>query len=542
MVPKVDASGQVTVTTTTYWRKGGSAAATPSIPGVSLSQSSSTSDTSDSRFDVLLQTHTGQLQSAGTHTITWGSSARVGGVNNAAEAAWSLTSKIHWDGSRANTPIYFDLGAVQPEVVQGENYVGSLGAVPGSGVTLSYDQALALNITSQPPGFSVDPATGDLSIPSADVATWQENTGGNAGADYAFSGNIFASDGSRVQFDWLFDLVSSGAGVPRAPVITNGSVSATSGQTVSYQFTGTDANGDTLTWSFLDLLGDEANAAAFDPATRTLTWDSTGTAAGTYVVLVRASDGSKSDTGQLTITLGAAASAPAGTPAPEPPKLGRSVVVDVTVKPGTAPSAGATPPAPPTPSGYARTLDVVLTIAAPPDAGYVWIANDPEFATGKLVPVDEAGRYDWRLLGDGPRKVYVRFVNEGGASPTLEDDVLVDATAPSLLSATFVGAGRRPQDVVLTVSKQEAKRMLKTRQRSWITVQSTDDLSGLQWMQYAPTRTTPFAWRSFIPRASVRVRRGATFVWLRVADRAGNVSRWMKVPIRAQVVRTKVGR
>lgn len=156
MVPRVNASGQLTITTTTYWRKDLTSAAMPALSGVPLPQSSKSTDTSDSRFNAVVQTHTGQLPSPGTYTITWGGSARVGGINNAAEAGWQLTSKLYWDGSAANIPIYFDLGAVQPEVVAGESYAGSLGAVAGSGATLTYDQALALSINSQPPGFAIN--------------------------------------------------------------------------------------------------------------------------------------------------------------------------------------------------------------------------------------------------------------------------------------------------------------------------------------------------------------------------------------------------
>jgi hypothetical protein len=627
MVPRVNASGQLTVTTTTYWRKDLTSAAMPALSGVPLPQSSKSTDTSDSRFNAVVQTHTRQLPSPGTYTITWGGSARVGGINNAAEAGWQLTSKLYWDGSAANIPIYFDLGAVQPEVVAGESYAGSLGAVAGSGATLTYDQALALSINSQPPGFAINSSTGALSIPALSVATWQENIAGNAGADYAFSGNVFASDGSQVQFDWLFDLVQSGAGVARAPVITDGSVSAASGDTVSYQFDGTDANGDALAWTFLDLLGNEVVGASFDGSTRTVTWDTTGSAQGTYVVLVRASDGSKSDTGQLTITLGPPAQAPVvndgtlsatagntvsytftgsdgngdpltwsfvvlvgnevlpgafdpatqtftwnttGSPAgtyvaraqasdgartdvgeltitlaaapvpavPAAPAAGDSASLAVEVpETFTGPVSRLVAP-PQTKTGYARTLDIVLAIKAPGGADFVWISNDPGFASARRVPVSASGRYDWQLPGDGERKVYVRFVDEGSVSDTLTEKVLVDVTQPKLLWAKYVGAGRTP-GAELSVPQQRAAMIAGTKQRSWITVRSTDDLSGLAWMQYGPAKTKPFAWRNFLPRASVRVVRGSAFVWLRVADRAGNISSWMKVPLGKQVVKTK---
>jgi hypothetical protein len=225
-----------------------------------------------------------------------------------------------WNGTSGNTPILFNFSAVQPEVVRGSDYSGNLGAVAGSGLTLSYDQVLN-DIPSQPPGFTIDPATGQLFISAANTATYGDNGDGNIGADYAFSGHINASDGSSVEFDWLFDAVNTGSG-NLAPVVTDAIINALVGDTINFTFAATDDGNPNppggLTWSFIGFLGGGATVPTFDPVTHQFLWDSTGSATGTYVAQVQVSDGALTDIGLLTINLGT--TAPEGQ-VPEPATL-----------------------------------------------------------------------------------------------------------------------------------------------------------------------------------------------------------------------------
>jgi hypothetical protein len=201
--------------------------------------------------------------------------------------------------------------------------------------------------------------------------------------------------------------------------------------------------------------------------------------------------------------------------------------IEVPLPPSLAVSRLIAPP--PTPTGYARTLDIMLAVTAPSSAQFVWISNDSSFTNGQLVPVNESGRYDWTLPGDGMRTVYVRFVNDAGASEAVSENVLVDVTKPKLLWARFVGAGLRPSRTLASADAVVPRPLAK--RRSWVTIGSTDDLSGVVWMQYGPTQAKPFRWRNLLRTASVRLDKKASFVWLRVADRAGNVSGWLKVPL-----------
>lgn len=312
MIPSVDENGKLTVTTTSFWRPTSVSQVQANVSGGAsyLSSAASVIDTSDVRFTKVINVDTFQLSGAGTYNITGSSCCRVDGILNFpggnSSTSWTMNSTIVWNGTSGNTPILFNFSAVQPEVVRGSDYSGNLGAVAGSGLTLSYDQVLN-DIPSQPPGFTIDPATGQLFISAANTATYGDNGDGNIGADYAFSGHINASDGSSVEFDWLFDAVNTGSG-NLAPVVTDAIINALVGDTINFTFAATDDGNPNppggLTWSFIGFLGGGATAPTFDPVTHQFLWDSTGSAMGTYVAQVQVSDGALTDIGLLTINLG----------------------------------------------------------------------------------------------------------------------------------------------------------------------------------------------------------------------------------------------
>ncbi len=311
LLPSISASGLLTVQSTMFWRKGAADPVNLSVTGGhgAISELSNTLDTTDSRYDVRRQTFSTQMNSgAGNIDISWGSCCRVQGIANwpggSSSVGWTMDSRLVWDGQTANAPILFDFSAVQQEVLRGTAYHDNLGAVSGSGLTLSYDQALN-GIPAQPPGFTVDPANGDLDIDAASTNAYTDNPS-NAGADYAFSGHINASDGSFVEFDWLFDGV--GALSNNAPSVQDVVINALVGDNISHTMIATDDGLPNppggLTWDLLSFIGAGANLApAFDPNTQLFTWDTTGSAVGTYIVNIRANDGSLTDSGSITINL-----------------------------------------------------------------------------------------------------------------------------------------------------------------------------------------------------------------------------------------------
>jgi hypothetical protein len=316
MVPTVSSTGLLTVTITSFWRN--TAADGIDFINVSggaafVSSSVQVDDTTDSRFTKSTNIHTYQLQGAGLHTIQGSSCCRVGSIINAFESSWTMNSAINWDGNSANAPILFNFSAIQPEVLRGANYSDNLGAVSGSGHTLTYNQNLNDNIHTQPPGFVVDPNTGQLTIPAASTATYLDNPSANIGADYAFSGNILSSDGSSVEFDWLFDAVNATGNL--APDVDDAVINALVGSTVTHTVTGSDPNSDPLTWDLVSFSGACGGPFNFDPTTQDISWNSTGCGVGTYIANVRASDGLLTDVGTITINLTSSGTTPVFEPA-----------------------------------------------------------------------------------------------------------------------------------------------------------------------------------------------------------------------------------
>jgi hypothetical protein len=219
-----------------------------------------------------------------------------------------MNSAIVWNGTTATKPIDFNFGSVQSQVSRLGAYSDNLDATSPDGLTLSYNQNLNLNINSQIPGFTVNTSTGLMTIPAANTPSITDNTsngGQNVGADAAFSGNIIASNGSFVEFDWMFDGVD--AAVNNAPDVNDGALSGVVGTLFNFLFTITDPDGDPTSFDpgFYAVLGPTpAISAVFNDLTGMFSWDSTGSPLGTYIFQVRGRDsGNLTDIGSLTINV-----------------------------------------------------------------------------------------------------------------------------------------------------------------------------------------------------------------------------------------------
>lgn len=330
LLPAVSASGLLTVNSTTFWRPSAVNQLAVQVAGAAAVNAAGVyapDDASDSRFTKAAGTHTFQLPGAGVYNITMSSCCRVSGIQNfvgSSSTSWTMNSSIFWNGSSASTPILFNFSNVQPEVLRGANYVGNLGALGGAGLTLSYDQALNTPIASQPPGFTINPATGALFIPAASTATYVDNPTSNIGADYSFSGNIFARDNTgaqqaQVEFEWLFDAVNTASNT--APTVTDLIINALIGDVVNTTVTGVDDGQPNppgaLSWNDIGLLGGLgtcSNAPTFNTATQAFSWNTANCTAGSYIYQVQASDSLLTDFG--TITLNLSTRQPPGVPEP----------------------------------------------------------------------------------------------------------------------------------------------------------------------------------------------------------------------------------
>ena len=159
-------------------------------------------------FDVRLTRHTLNL-TPGTEQVIdvrWDGASRVSHVPNVNLGSFSLRSRMVWDGrpSLVRIPIVLNLRTVNRNVIRGQGYEARLAASSPDGLRLTYDQALSENIAVQPPGLRIDPQTGLMSIDAGNTPKYKDNQR-NPGADFAFSGTVFASNGSFVMFEGMFD-------------------------------------------------------------------------------------------------------------------------------------------------------------------------------------------------------------------------------------------------------------------------------------------------------------------------------------------------
>ncbi|MBT0587048.1 PEP-CTERM sorting domain-containing protein [Alteromonas oceanisediminis] len=308
IVPSVDASGVLTVSAKSFWRRqdGTSAGQFPhsgigslsvdggvgTITDISIAQ-----DVSDTRRAEINEVFSAQLPGAGLYTISWSGTSWVGGVPNAG-GGYGTTSTIFWDGQTANTPIQFDLENIQQQVVDGVAYSDNLDAI-GSGLVYD-DSFLSRGLSRQATGFSID-ASGQIDIDAASIGTYPNTN--STGSDQAFSGKITSDDDSSIEFVWLFDKVTTASNL--APQITDVVINALVGDTINETLVVTDPDLDPITTSFISFIDTNGavSGSSFNPATLQFNWDSTGFGVGTYIATFGASDGSLTDQGTVTINL-----------------------------------------------------------------------------------------------------------------------------------------------------------------------------------------------------------------------------------------------
>ena len=119
--------------------------------------------------------------------------------------------------------------------------------------------------------------------------------------------------------------------------------------------------------------------------------------------------------------------------------------------------------------------------------------------------------------------VYVRFIGGLAGNETYQDDIILDQTAPKILSATTV---RKSRPDTPAARKRSRERVIALR------VQAKDNVSGVAAIQVTQNRRLPPAWKKYDSRKRYRFRpRGATSrrIYARVRDRAANPSKWRRV-------------
>jgi hypothetical protein len=174
--------------------------------------------------------------------------------------------------------------------------------------------------------------------------------------------------------------------------------------------------------------------------------------------------------------------------------------------PGPAPPPGAVGISINDGAQYTNDPDVDLRVVWQLGDNTVLLSNDGGFAGAEPLPV--SAHTPWRLDSSGPERlpktVYARF---GAGTQTFTDDIILDETEPTLSSVTFA-----------------SKRRLRIGAR--------DRTSGLRSFQLTRKKAHPGKRHRF--HRTVRYKGKARHLYVRVFDRAGNRSRWVRAKHRAK--------
>ena len=162
-------------------------------------------------------------------------------------------------------------------------------------------------------------------------------------------------------------------------------------------------------------------------------------------------------------------------------------------------------------AAFTTSPNVTLSVVWPAGTTELVVSNDGSFATSSTFPV--APTIPWQLISTGPERlpktVYVRFRGPAAGAETYQDDILLDQTAPELLSLALSPAPARA-----------GRYVLRTRAR--------DAGSGVVHVQLREAAAlTPFGEVRYGTRPLLRM--ASPKLLVRVGDRAGNFSPWRQV-------------
>jgi hypothetical protein len=168
---------------------------------------------------------------------------------------------------------------------------------------------------------------------------------------------------------------------------------------------------------------------------------------------------------------------------------------------------------------YTRSPKVTITATWPLFASQMLVSNDGGFAQAAALPLSK--QTQWTLDSSGAERssriVYVRFRRGLTTSETYTDDIILDESRPSVTSAR-VSLARRAAVPRLTI---------RARDRGLAGVASVQVTNNRRkpLARYRPYRATlTLVHQRGYRRLNVRKR-----LYVRVRDRAGNVSAWRTV-------------
>jgi hypothetical protein len=199
---------------------------------------------------------------------------------------------------------------------------------------------------------------------------------------------------------------------------------------------------------------------------------------------------------------------------------GGSATASTSVDVSTASPAG--PPGVSINNGAMYTNDPAVTVVMrwPTYAKDVVISNDGGFFPASQRPVSAS--MTWTLDSSGPERlpktIYARFVGGQAGAETYQDDIILDQTRPVVSSA--VGSVGTSSRVAARLAKKRTYRLV---------LKASDATSGVSQMQVTYRKTKPGTWKPFAKK--VKIKSPTAKIFVRVIDRAGNVSGWKRIKV-----------
>ena len=180
---------------------------------------------------------------------------------------------------------------------------------------------------------------------------------------------------------------------------------------------------------------------------------------------------------------------------------------------------------------------VTLYATGPSGATQVIVSNDGGFKSSQTFSLtDGYAEIAWTLVASRderlPKTVYARFVQRFGTqSANYSDDIILDTTAPTMTGAS--GASTGPSSDNVTV---QGVRITAAKGAVRLTVRASDKNSGIGKVQVKGSSSgSPVDVSTGSPKATsrtVKVNTTKKKLWVRVVDRAGNVSKWVTVTVK----------
>lgn len=186
---------------------------------------------------------------------------------------------------------------------------------------------------------------------------------------------------------------------------------------------------------------------------------------------------------------------------------------------------------------FTNKKSVTIFATGPTGSTQVIISNDGGFKSSQTFTLtDGYAEVPWTLVASRderlPKTVYARFVQRFGTqSSTNTDDIILDTTAPVMSGTTGTATSSTTGSVTV-----QGIRLSAARGGVRLTVRAKDANSGIGTVQVkGSSGGRPVDVATGSPKAAsrtVRVNTTKKKLWVRVVDRAGNVSKWVTVTVK----------